>query len=315
MSGWATQVVKAVPAADLLEDWPEADVPLRELLAVRPDLLGLPSFWSLADVRSPVELQGIDLPEQAVGALLRGMQRETAMRAAVQLLGPLRVLDALQLRSRASGWDAVELRWVQYCVGDASVVAEFLSRVEGPSVPLLLKFTDLLQPDALPNHYGDDPWYTALLKVRDGAGALPDQLAAYAFARALGWSSRSSAELLQMTFEQLHAAVSNLSLNEAHWQRIEPRLPWVIEGERWNRGGRLRDVVVRTFMGRRLWARAFAWMASNNDVFISLMEDAANRWGGRRFLKSVEESLEHEQDPLSQARRDQIRSFLKSHGR
>jgi hypothetical protein len=314
-SGWAVRVVKALPTAVLVEDWPEGDVPLRELLTVRPDLLEVPAFWSVADVRSSSDLQGIVLPDQAIGALLRGMERETAMRAAVKLLGPLRVLDALQSRSRASGWEISELRWVQYCVWDASAVAEFLSRVEAPSVPLLLEFTVLMSPDVVPNHYGDDPWYTVLLKVRSQTGSLPNRLAAYGFARALGSSSRSVAELLQMTFEQLHAAVASSTLEEAQWQLIEPRLPWVTEHKRWDRGGRLRNVVVGIFMDRRLWARAFAWMAANNDVFIALMEEAADRWGGRRFLKSVEESLEHEHDAPTSARRELIHSFVRSRGR
>lgn len=314
-SGWAAQVLTAVPATELLEDWPEGEVPLRDLLAVRKDLLGLPAFWQVADVRSPGQLQGIDLPDQAVGALIGGMQRETGMRAAVQLLGPLRVLDALRSRSRVGVHEFGELRWVQYCVSDTSVVADFLSRVEVPSVPLLLELTNLLHPDAVPNHYGDDPWHTVLLKVKSQTGSLPSRLAAYGFARALGWSSRNSADLLQLTFEQLHGAVSNSSLEEANWQLIEPRLPWVADSERWNRGGRLRDVLVGTFMDRRLWAAAFAWTASSNDLFIDLMESAGKRWGGRRFLKNVEESLEDKHDLPSDARRELIHSFVKSLGR
>ena len=314
-SAWAAEVVKAVPARDLLEDWPGGDVPLRDLLTVRPELLGIPAFWSVANVRSSDDLHGIDLPDQAIGALLQGMEREAAMRVAVQLLGPLQVLNALQSRSRATGWEISELRWVPYCVKDASVVAEFLSRVMAPSVPLLLEFSKLMNPDAVPNHYGDDPWYTALLGVRGQAGTLPDRLAAFAFARSLGRSSRNVAELLQMTFEQLHAAVASSTLEEAHWELIELRLPWVTEGKRWDRGGRLRGAAVGVFMERRLWARAFAWMAASNDVFIDLMEEAASRWGGRRFLKSVEESLEHEYDAPTLARRELINSFVRSRGR
>lgn len=313
--GWAAQVVKAVPAGDLLEDWPDGDVPLPELLAVRPDLLEMPAFWALADVRSPNDLHGIDLTDSAVGALLRGMGRETAMRAAVQLLGSMRVLDALQSQSPVMDSESSELRWVQHCVRDTSVIAEFLTRVPAPSVTLLLAFTGLLDPDAVPNHYGDDPWYTALHKVRGQTGALPNRLAAYGFARALGWSSRNVAELLQMTFEQLHAAVASSTLEEAQWKLIEPRLPWVTEDKRWNRGGRLRNVVVGVFMDRRLLERSFAWLATNNDVFIAVMEEAADRWGGRRFLKSVEESLEHEHDAATQARRELIHSFVRSRGR
>jgi hypothetical protein len=118
-----------------------------------------------------------------------------------------------------------------------------------------------------------------------------------------------------MTFEQLHAAVTTSTLDDSSWQLIERRLPWVPEDKRWNRGARLRSVVVAVFMDRRLWARSFAWIAKNDDVFTSLMEEAADRWGGRRFLRHVEGSLEDEHDPASQARRELIHSFLRSRGR
>lgn len=308
----AAQVVKAVPVNDMLEDWPAGDVPLRELLAVRPDLLDMPKFWALVDVSSPSDLHGIGLSDSAVGALLRGIGRETSMRAAVQLLGPLRVLDALQMRSTAADWESSELRWVPLCVRDTSLLAEFLSRSPDPSVTLLLAFTGLLDPDEVPNQYGDDPWYTALLNVRAKTGTLPNRLAAFGFARALGWRSRSVAELLQMTFEQLHSAAVEAKLEEPLWQLIEAKLPWVTEDMRWNRGGRLRKAVVDVFMNRRLWAYSFAWLATNNELFIALMEEVADRWDGRRFLKRVEESLAHEHDARTQARRELIQSFVRS---
>jgi hypothetical protein len=314
-TSWAKQIVKAVPAEELLRDWPEADVPLRELIAIRPDLLDVPAFWALADVRSSDDLSGIGLTDSAVAALIRGMERDTGMRVAVQVLGSMSVLDALQLRLNARDSDPSELRWVQHCVRDKSVIAEFLSRVQAPSVALLSALAGLLEPDAVPNQYGEDPWYTALLKVRDQIGTLPNDLAAYAFARALGWSSRNVAELLQMTFEQLHAAVTSSTLEESNWQVIEQRLPWVPEDKRWNRGGRLRSVVVSVFIDRRLWARSFARIATKDDVFICLMQEAADRWGGRRFLKNVEDSLEDARDAATETRRELIHSFVRSRGR
>lgn len=314
-SPWAMHVVKMIPAKDLLNYWPAEEVPLKELLTVRSDLLDIPAFWARVNVRAPNDLQGIELPDSAVVALLRGVEREIAMLAAVQRLGAIRVLDVLQSLSCTQELGANELRWVQYCVKDAWVIADFLNRVQTPSVELLLAFTGLLATDAVPNQYGDDPWLTALRRVKEQARTLPNRLAAYGFARALGWSSRNVAELLQLTFEQLHTAVASSTLDESQWHLIEPKLTWVAEEKRWNRGWRLRSAVVGAFMDRRLWPRAFAWMASNNAVFIALMEEAADRWWGRRFLKSVEESLEHEHDAPTRARRDLIHSFVHSRGR
>lgn len=310
-SGWAAQVLKAVPTDELLADWPERDVPLRELLQARPDLVDAPAFWSVVDIRSSHALYGLPMTDTAALALVRGMKSETGMRAAVQSLGRVHVLKIVELLNGLNASDGSELRWVGYCVDDASAVAEFLSGVQVPAQALLMEFVRTMAPDSVPNQYGDDPWYTALMKFRDATGALPHRLAAYAFARALGRSSRSIGELLQMTFEQLHTALSNSSLADEDWRLIEPRLSWVSDDKRWNRAGRLRNAVASAYLDRHLWPRGFAWMAADNNVFVALMEEVAERWGGKRFLKTVEESLEQETDPGWRARRELIHWFLK----
>lgn len=309
--GWAAQVLKAVPTDELLADWPDHDVPLRELLQVRPDLMEVPAFWTAVDIRTAHDLYGLPMTDTAAIALLRGMEREPGMRAAAQVLGRVHVLKLMQCLSGSKDSDGSELRWIGYCVDDASAVAEFLSQVQAPSQALLLEFARTVSPDSVPNQYGDDPWYTALLKLRSAKGCMPHRLAAYAFARALGRSSRSVGELLQMTFEQLHVAVSNSSLGEDNWQLIEPRLSWVSEDKRWNRAKRLRNAIASAYLDRHLWPRGFARMASDNNVFVALMEETVDRWGGKRFLKTVEESLENETDAFWCARRELIHWFLK----
>lgn len=310
-SGWAAQVLKAVPTDELLADWPERDVPLRELLQARPDLVAIPAFWLVADIRSAHDLHDLPMTGTAAVALVRGMESEPGMRAAVQSLGRVHVLKIVQLLCGMNESDGSQLRWVGYCVDDASAVAEFLSQVQAPAQALLMEFARTMAPDSVPNQHGDDPWYTALLKLRNAKGALPHRLAAYAFARALGRSSTSSGELLQMTFEQLHTALSSSSLPDEDWRLIEPRLSWVSGDKRWNRAGRLRNAVASAYLDRHLWPRGFAWMATDNNVFVALMEETAERWGGKRFLKTVEESLEQETDPLWLARRELIHWFLK----
>lgn len=310
-ANWAAGVINSLDAKELLEGWPDADVPLSLVLANHLELLDMPDFWKRLTVRSPNDLRGIELSGLGVDALIDGMEHSSAMSIAVQWLGPLRVLSALQARSQRKEWTPSELRWIPYCVRDISVVAEFLSRTQTPSLQVVQALASELDPDTVPNQYGDDPWFTTLLKLQDTHGSLPLGLAAYGFARALGWSSRSVAELLQLTFEQLHDAVSDSRLDDRAWQVIERRLPWVPVDKRWNRGERLRKIVVEVFVGRRLWPLAFARMADNNDLYISLMEEASDRWGGKRFLKSVEESLENAQDVATKARRELIHWFLR----
>ena len=309
-AGSAAQVLRAIPTEELLADWPDHDVPLAELLRVRPDLVEVPAFWTKVDIRSPHDFYGLPMTDTAAIALLRGMKQEPGMRAAVQVLRRAHVLKLIQSLSGSNDSDESKLRWVGYCVDDASAVAEFLSQVHAPSPALLLAIANAMSPDSVPNQFGDDPWYIALLKLRKVNGTLPNRLAAYAFARALGRSSRSVGELLQMTFEQLHVAVSNSALADGDWQLIEPRLHWVPEGNRWNRAGRLRTAVARAYLDRHLWPRGFAWMASDNDVFVALMEEMVDRLGGKRYLKTVEESLENEADASWRGRRELIHWYL-----
>lgn len=309
-ANWAAVVISSLNAKDLVEAWPDTDVPLSFVLAIHLELLDMPAFWKRLTVQSSSDLHGIELSDKAMSALISGMERSSAMSIAVQWLGPLRVLNVLQTRAQHTDWTPNDLRWISYCVRDTSIVAEFLSRTQAPSVQIVQALAHELNPDSVPNQYGDDPWFTTLQNLKEMHGSIPMGLAAYGFARALGWSSRSVAELLQMTFEQLHSAVSDSRLNDEAWKLIEQRLPWVPEDMRGNRGKRLIKIVAEVFVARRLWPFAFAWMASNTDLYIALLEEAADRWGGKRFLKSVEKSLENA-DAATEARRELIRRFLR----
>ena len=114
-----------------------------------------------------------------------------------------------------------------------------------------------------------------------------------------------------MTYEQLYSAESSSALADDDWQLIESRLLWVSDANRWDRAGRLRDAVARAYLDRHLWPRGFAWMASDNKVFVALMEDVVDRWGGKRFLKTVEDSLGSETEAVWLARRELIHWFLR----
>lgn len=306
----AMLIVRAVSIDDLLTDSSVLDVPLVELQRVRPGLFNSPRFWALVDIRWAGDFRGVELTADSANALILGMTRQESMRAAVRALGVQYVLGLVQGQIRPDKLAGDILRWVSVCAENTADVAAFLSEAEAPDVTLLCELSRHLAPEAVPNEYGDDPWLTALLRARALTKTLPTRLVAFAFARGLGRTSRNLAELLQLSFDQVHAEAVTTGLPDSDWALFEPRLPWVVESTRWDRGRRLRMAVVGTWMERRLWPRAFAWIASDSEVFASLIEEAKKRWGGRRFLKSVAESLEGETDPLSQRRRDLILTFL-----
>jgi hypothetical protein len=118
----------------------------------------------VVDIRNPADLHGLPITQTAAVALVHGMQSEPGMRSAVQALGRGHVLTIVQGLMGLKDPDGSQLRWVGYCIDDASAVAEFLSKVQAPAQALLMEFTRTMSPDSVPNQYGDDPWYTALRK-------------------------------------------------------------------------------------------------------------------------------------------------------
>lgn len=311
-SAWATKVFKAIPAETLLENFPSNLMQLRELSSLRPELFEMQKFWSLVDIFSPSDLYGINLSNSAVHALIQGLTRDSAINVATQVIGSMRVLEVLQTRSSTDNLETIELRWVQYCVKNTSEVATFLSRTLNPSASLLLAISEFLNPDAVPSQYRHDPWNEALFKLKIQTNEFPNRLAAYGFARALGWNSQNRAGLLQITFEQLYIAVENSTIKERDWQLVVHRLPWTIVDKRENRCMRLRKAVIGCFIERDFPVQAFALMTVHENLFVLLMEEALDHWGGKRFLKSVEASLENEHDKFSQTRRKLIRWFISS---
>ncbi|MDH0863616.1 hypothetical protein [Mitsuaria sp. GD03876] len=172
-------------------------------------------------------------------------------------------------------------------------------------------FDRIGQPTALPKTSLIAGLYDLFQLGQVGNVAFAQSFSLHAFARALGRGSRSVGELLQMTLEPLHTAVSDSTLSDDDWGLIELRLSWVSEDKRWDRLGRLRNAVAGAYLDRHLWPRGFASIAADNNVFVALMEQTVDRWGGKRFLKTVEESLEQEADAFWRARRELIHWFLK----
>lgn len=317
LNAFASRALRELPVEVLISGWPRISSSLPELLGVRPDLLETASFWATTQFPpSAMGTNGSNLNNEAIiAAMLQGLREESAIASGVQTVGALVVLNGLQEMQMNDIPVSSLQQWIKYSCLNASVVASFLSQVRRPSEQLLELIAEELSPDAVPNDYGDDPWLNALCELRDSRGTLTLRLCAYGFRRALGWRSRSNAALFQLTFEQLHGAVASSALDEVSWSFIEDKLPWTSSDQSWDRCFRLRQTVAKAFVARHLWARDFAWMAKSNEIFSSLLEAVLDQWGGRRFLREVEDSLRGEQDDATAVRRALIHDFLKSHKR
>lgn len=310
---FATRAIRELPIAVLLDRLPNGDdgKTLKILLGARPDLIETALFWSTTQI-SPlaVAATGADLSEgKAVSAMLKGLHQESAITLGVEAAGALNVLNGIQESWSIGKAEGSLPLWVRYACADNSIVATFLSRISQPSGGLLELIADVIPPDAVPNDFGHDPWFNAL---QQSSSTLTPRLLSYGLSRALGWRSRSAGELLRLTFDKVYELVGSATLDDTSWSLIEGKLPWSPADQWWDRCLRLRQAVAKAFVSRHLSPKDFAWVATSSTVFVPLMEEAYEQWGGRRFLREVEDALHLETGSEDARRRALVHSFLGS---
>jgi hypothetical protein len=142
-------------------------------------------------------------------------------------------------------------------------------------------------PDAVPNDYGNDPWVEVLASWSTLHTRMVTYLATYLLARALGWRSRSPAELVRYGFDAAYDALSRDRLPGDAWRLLEDRLPWVLPFVAWDRCLRVRNAVVGLFVERNLPPSAFARISDDDAYFAHLAHAMARTYRGRSYLGRV----------------------------
>jgi hypothetical protein len=310
--GFFADALLLLPAAAIFDQLPRVQYLLPALLEMRSDLLHEARFWDLAQLSPDLVRQSALVLDYAkiLPAMLEGLHNEEAISSAVSLCGPLLVLNTLQAALVGPAKVAAPALWARHACRDSGATATFLSTVSKPSEFLLEAISDEVVPEEVPNEVGHDPWLHAFQELRS-QNRMSAKLAAYGFRRALGWRSRSIAELLCVTFDPLYTAVAASSIDEIEWNRLADRLPWVSESERWDKCGRLRSTVAKLFLDRHLWPRTFAFVTAQDDVFVMIAKAVNDMWGGRRFLREVEDALDSSQE-LEQRRKNQLRDYRRA---
>jgi len=290
------RVIADLEAAELIEGLKVIPELFSLVLAHRPELIKEPSFW--LNIRATDEsfcvAENKDLQFDAVAAMLTAGRSDLAP-ATVQTFGPIVVLEAL---SRAKGVNSNDLKfWAQAASIDIKSVAEFLGSRASIPRKIIYVLAKILPPDLVPNDYGEDPWFVAW---QNSTGSIDDSQVTYILAyflnRALGWRSKSQAELLQLSFEPIHDALAHNSLSEDCWRTFEPRLPWSIFWLTWDRCQRLRAGVIDRFVDRDLSPNCFAHLTHSDVLFYALIGVTAQSGRGRTYLKSVYWAMKGEGD-------------------
>lgn len=286
--------INAIPVDEVMEKLPQVGDMALPLLSLLPATAEAPRFWEHTQLLPTLAARaGVDLTKDAVlRAMMLGLTEPASIQAAVQAVGPLAALDCLQRLVGSSHVDDQVSPWLRVVCVDTSAVAQFLVNRSSPTSRLLLLLADSLEPDAVPNDVGVDPWYSALRSVVAAEGKLPFELQVFGFRRALGRRSRSVEELLTVTFEPLHAAAESGTFPEQQWRLFESSLPWALFEQEWDKAIRLRRATARKCLDLQLRAEGLIQLVHADELFLQLVAEIWELWGGSRYLRSVYKALD-----------------------
>lgn len=284
-------------------------------IALRPELVTVEDLWRRDVVPAETAFAALaDAPElrtAAVGAMILADRHDLAPRAA-QEIGGLPLLQLVASKLRTVGDSRSLASWLRAALTEPAVAAEFLSSQCGSSWTILSAIAASMQPDAVPNDFGTDPWLLAVDAVaRSERARMPIFLSAYLLSRALGLRSRNPGELARLGFEQVHEAARFNRLPEEAWRVLQSRLPWSLNWFDWDRCPRIRMAVGDLFVDRDLQPHLFADIASDDWLFNALAETIARHGRGRHFLKRVRHRMKNEATGRYAARIRIIENLLK----
>jgi 23S rRNA-/tRNA-specific pseudouridylate synthase len=189
-----------------------------------------------------------------------------------------------------------EKEWVNVSMQDVNSFASLLASGEVRTKTTLLTFiqTTMLDPDAVPNDVGDDPW---LIAMRKATGNLSEPgktyLATYLLTRALGYRSQSAGELIGLVFDDVYRSAANSQLPEDVWNLLKPRLPWVFFWYDWDRCEMLRSALAEVFVDRNLSGESYIHFTDDEELFRKITKLISKRQMGRDYLRNVQGNLEH----------------------
>ncbi len=307
----------SIPGAEVVRHLTQISDLAEPLLELLPATAEEPLFWSSSQLLPTTAARaGIELSKEAVlRAMILGLREHTSIRSALQAVGAVAALERIQDVVNSTNFDDQARHWLRYACTDINAVAQFLARASSPSRKLLLLLAETVLPEAVPNDVGADPWYSALQALVDVEGRLPLELQVYGFRRALARRSRSVEELLKLTFEPLHATAENDAFPEDLWRLFESSLPWAPFGQEWDHAIRLRRAAARKCNDLQLRAEGLAHLVSSDRLFIQLLAEIWELWGGSRYLRSVNDKLLASNVERNSSRGRLLKNFLKQHSK
>jgi hypothetical protein len=269
------------------------------VLKRRRDLLTEVAFWRLpgAKVDEILDAAVVDADSSGpvIGAMI-GAGRSDAADTVARRFGMSRLVEALETAVPDTPADELS-PWLNVLQERASELAAALAGGIVRQRALLVALARAIDPDAVPNDYGDDPW---VLAVERSVGSLDAEdencLAAFLLSRGLGPRSRTPERLIALSVQRIHSALATDTMPWAAWQLIDRRLPRVISWREWDRCERLRQAVVDRFVDWGLDPHQFGVMIDDGPLWRGLVDLAGRTWWGRRYLNRVRRVLKNSPD-------------------
>jgi len=294
----AAQTIADMGTDQLIEGFRRRPASIGAVLPRRTDLIEQQSLWEIPGGWTSEALRIASLqPEHSntLAAIIAAKRSDLAGEIA-GTFGRCALLRSLSEATSASRMPSEMTTWLAVATSDSRAVAEVLISDSHQTISFLASVARHTHPDFVPNAYGDDPWWTAINHSSDRADVSDRQyLCAYLLNRALGYTSRSQAQLICYAFDSVYFPALHSELSVEAWNLLSRRLldSWFSD---WDNCRRIRDAVVTAFTERQLAPIAFNRVTRDDQTFEDLARLAARSGRGRQFLKKVLQALERD-DP------------------
>jgi hypothetical protein len=279
----------------------------------RPDLMTESSLWQLPELEVDALLQAAAADPETAVSVIRAMiiaGRGDAAGAVARQLGGEKVIKAIE-STRETAPD----KFVPWINSLRERPEELAAAFAGGLVVhrgLLVTFANMIDPDAVPNDYGDDPW---VLAIERSSGSLDSEaenfLAAFLLSRGLGYRTKQPERLLSLSVQQVHAALATGDMPWAGWRLIHLRLPWVWPWAEWDRCWRVRQAIVDRFVDFDLDPAQFGILTDDEALWRGLVDLAARTGRGRRYLERTRRVLRDSQTTIQKLRAEYIKKVFR----
>jgi hypothetical protein len=288
----AERSIAAMPKAALIDGIASTATHLTDLVRLRPDLATETTYWALPEASKQDALRIVGARPDIAGGVIDAMiwSGKSLAREARSMFGSDAVLRRLigLFENPAVNVDVARV-WLPAVASDTDAVARILVEMEISSFDTLEIIARVVDPDAVPNAVGEDPWVTAVRRI--SASVSSPYLASFLLVRAFGRRSLNSAELTQLSFDAVYAAAGRRSVPADAWQLLDPRLQRSIWWSNWDKCLRIRHTVADMFVDREIDATSFLKITESDDIFVELINVVADSYRGQRYLKSVRDHL------------------------